>query len=324
MRIPLHYLNLMERDNPGCPIRRQAVPSFEELKRGGSEDPLSEESYSVTPALIRRHPNRAVFLVSSRCAMYCRFCNRKRMVGGDWDPQIYRRDSLEYIEKDEKIGEIILSGGDPFVLAPEELGLILAALRRMEKIKIIRVSTRLPVVFPQGFTKAHIREVKRYAPLWIVIHINHPREVTSEFLEIAKKLRQSGNMLVSQTVLLRNVNDCPHVLLKLFSMLVAAGIKPYYLFQLDEAPGTSHFKVQIARGVEIMRTLRGQASGLAMPQYALDIPRGLGKVPVDHVYVKEPGERKVLVESAMGSCGLYQNDGTESACMQCGICARNP
>ena len=156
--------------------------------------------------------------------------------------------------------------------------------------------------------------------MWIVIHINHPREVSPEFLEVVKKFRESGNMLISQTVLLRNINDCPHVLSKLFHMLVVAGIKPYYLFQLDDARGVSHFKVRLERGIEIMRILRKNASGLAMPQYTMDIPGGLGKVPLDYVYVKGRNRKNAHVESATGAAGIYLNDGKKSACMHCGIC----
>jgi len=233
---------------------------------------------------------------------------------------VYRKESLLRIEEDPDIQEIILSGGDPFMLSSREIGAILSQLRTMPHIETIRISTRMPVVFPQGFTEAHLKEIKKYAPLWIVIHINHPREVSPEFLEIARKIRESGNMLISQTVLLRNINDCPHVLSKLFHMLITAGIKPYYLFQLDDARGVSHFKVRLERGIEIMKTLRKTASGLAMPQYALNIPGGLGKVPFDYVYVKRRNRKNVPVESATGVEGKYLNDGKKSACMHCGIC----
>jgi lysine 2,3-aminomutase len=320
VRVPLFYLNLMDRNNPSCPIRQQAVPSVMEMDEGGHDDPLAENDFSITPALIKRHPNRAVFLVTSQCAMYCRFCNRKRLVGKGWSPETYRKESLRCIAKDPDIKEIIISGGDPLMLAPREIGTILSQLRNMPQIGTIRISTRMPVVFPQGITEEHLKEIKKYSPLWIVIHINHPREVSPEFLEVVRKIRESGNMLISQTVLLRNINDCPHVLSKLFHTLIAVGIKPYYLFQLDQARGVSHFKVRLERGVEIMRTLRKNASGLAMPQYALDIPGGLGKVPLDYAYVKGRNRNNIPVESATGAVGIYLNDGKKSACMHCGIC----
>ena len=320
VRVPLFYLNLMDRDNPSCPVRHQAVPSVLEMKENGQEDPLAENAFSITPALIKRHQNRAVFLATSQCAMYCRFCNRKRLVGRGWKPEIYREESLQRIEEDPDIREIIISGGDPFMLPSHEMSAILSRLRNMAHIETVRISTRMPVVFPAGITEAHLREIKRHAPLWIVIHINHPREISPEFLEVIKGIRESGNMLISQTVLLRNINDCPHVLSKLFHTLIAAGIKPYYLFQLDEAQGVSHFKVRLERGIEIMRILRKNASGLAMPQYALDIPGGLGKVPLDYVYVKKRNRKNVHVESPTGAAGLYFNDGKKSLCMNCGIC----
>jgi lysine 2,3-aminomutase len=310
----------MDRDNPSCPIRQQAVPSVLETKESGQDDPLAENVFSITPALIKRHANRAVFLVTSQCAMYCRFCNRKRLVGKDWAPEEYRAESLRRIEEDPDIREIIVSGGDPFMLDPHGIGTILSQLRNMPQIGTIRISTRMPVVFPEGVTEAHLKEIKKYSPLWIVIHINHPREVSPEFLEVVRKIRESGNMLISQTVLLRNINDCPYVLSKLFHMLVVAGIKPYYLFQLDEARGVAHFKVRLERGIEIMRILRKNASGLAMPQYAVDIPGGLGKIPFDYVYVKGRNRKNVPVESATGAVGIYLNDGKKSACMHCGIC----
>jgi lysine 2,3-aminomutase len=310
----------MDRDDPLCPIRQQAVPSVLEAQENGQSDPLGENLFSITPALIKRHPDRAVFLVTSQCAMYCRFCNRKRLVGKGEGPELYRKESLLRIEKDPDIREIIISGGDPFMLPPDDLGAILLQLRNVPRIGTIRISTRMPVVFPGGITEGHLREIKRHSPLWIVVHINHPREVSPEFLETVKRIRESGNMLISQTVLLRNINDCPHVLLKLFNMLVVAGIKPYYLFQLDDARGVSHFKVRLERGVEIMKTLRKNASGLAMPQYALDIPGGLGKIPLDYVYVKRRSKKNVSCESPTGAIGTYHNDGRKSACMNCGIC----
>ncbi len=320
LRIPLFYLNLMDRENPLCPIRQQAVPSVMEMEENGQKDPLAEINYSITPALIKRHPNRAVFLVTSQCAMYCRFCNRKRIVGKGWKPEKYREESLRRIEEDTGVKEIIMSGGDPFMLSPLGIGAILSRLRSMAHIETVRISTRMPVVFPMGVTEAHLRAMKKYAPLWVVIHINHPREISPEFLEVIRKIRESGNMVISQTVLLRNINDCPFVLSKLFHMLVAAGIKPYYLFQLDEAQGVSHFKVRLERGVDIMKTLRKNASGLAIPQYALDIPGGLGKVPLDYVYVKGRNGKNVIIESPSGAVGAYPNDGKKSVCTHCGIC----
>ena len=319
-RIPLFYLKLIETDNPFCPIRQQAVPSAEELQDRGSDDPLNERDISITPVLMRRYTGRAVFLISSECAMYCRFCNRKRMVGRGWDPGEFFEESFRYLSGDETIREIILSGGDPFMIPPDLLDKVLSRLRAMRHIKTIRISTRLPVVDPERMTGKHFKVLKKHEPLWIVIHINHPQEITPEFLENVKRFRSAGSAMVSQTVLLRNINDCEHILLKLFETLVSAGVKPYYLFQLDEVRGGQHFKVRLEKGVRIMKALRAKASGLAMPQYAVDLTGGLGKVPVDYAYLKARKGKKAYIEGMFGKTGTYVDDGDESRCKQCGLC----
>ncbi|MDD5243285.1 MAG: KamA family radical SAM protein [Syntrophorhabdaceae bacterium] len=320
LRIPLFYLKLMENNNPFCPIRRQAIPSTEELQDEGDDDPLKENDISITPVLMKRYPGRAVFLISSECAMYCRFCNRKRIVGKGWDPGEFFEESFKYLSSDTTIREIILSGGDPFMIQPGLLDDILSRLRTMQHIRTIRISTRMPIVDPVRMTEEHFRILKKHEPLWIVFHINHPLEVTLEFLENVKKFRNAGSAMISQTVLLRNINDCENILLKLFEALVAAGVKPYYLFQLDEVRGAQHFKVRLERGIRIMKALRAKASGLAMPQYAVDITGGLGKVPVDYVYLKGRKGKKVYMENLSGVTGAYTDDGQKSRCNKCGLC----
>ncbi|MHB8110407.1 MAG: KamA family radical SAM protein [Syntrophorhabdaceae bacterium] len=322
-RIPLHYLKLIDFENPVCPIKGQAIPSIEEINDTGTQDPLDEETISVTPILLKRHPDRCVFLVSSECAMYCRFCNRRRFAGKAFDPEPYLNESFAYIENDPNIKEVILSGGDPFMLDPGKLESIVTRLRSTRKELVIRLSTRLPIVYPQGFTAGHLKAVRKALPLWIVVHINHPREITEEFLEIIRSIREAGAGMVSQTVLLRNINDCPYVLLELFQKLISIGIKPYYLFQLDDVRGASHFKVKLARGREIMRYLYANASGLAIPRYALDIPGGLGKIPIDSDHVrKQKGTTIVRLISPNGMTGYYDDNGEDSTCMNCGICKR--
>lgn len=320
-KVPGFYLDLIDPENPLCPIKGQAFPSALEEREGGSEDPLGENGISLTPILLKRHPNRCVFLVSSECAMYCRFCNRKRFAGRGIDPRPFLEPSFKHIEDDPLITEVILSGGDPFMLNANELGPILQRLRSMKKVLTIRLSTRVPVVCPEGLTEPHLEAVKDASPLWVVIHINHPKEVTKEFLEAVSRIRMTGCSLISQTVLLRNINDCPHVLHDLFERLTTAGVKPYYLFQLDEVFGSSHFKVRLDRGREIMAFLRQHASGLALPRYVLDIPGGLGKVPVDEEHVRRiAGSTLVNLVSAAGVVGFYDDNGEESTCMDCGIC----
>ncbi len=320
--IPRYYLNLIDPTDPSCPIARQAIPSIDELSFGeGYEDPLSEESSSPVPGLVQRYPGRAVFLVTSSCAMYCRFCNRKRMAGKGPDLSRYREDVLRYLEDHEEIREVILSGGDPLTVGPGELAEILLRLRRTGHIRTIRLSTRLPVVFPEGVRPGHLRALRQAQPIWMVIHVNHPRELTPEALDVLARLRKAGAPVVSQTVLLRGVNDCPVTLLSLFESLVARGVKPYYLFQLDEVRGASHFKVPVGWGMEIMRFLRVHASGLAVPHYAIDLTGGLGKAPIEHRYIKGRKGTRLTVETPSGRRGVYLNSGKERDCGECGSCA---
>ncbi len=319
-RISEHYLSLIRKEDPlSCPMGRQAVPALDELDGSGDVDPLNEGESLLTPAFIKRYPGRGVFLVSAECAMYCRFCNRRRMVGKGWEPALFREETLRYLEGDKEIKEVILSGGDPFMLPADELAYIFMRLRRMGKT-VLRISTRIPVVYPEKLTKAYYEAVEEAAPLWIIIHINHPGEISPWFVETVKALRRAGATVVSQTVLLRNVNDCPHVLGRLFEDLVALGVKPYYLFQLDEVKGAGHFKVRLERGIEIMKALRRNVSGLAVPHYALDISGGLGKVPVDHQYIGEKNGKAVSVESPIAGFGTYEDNGIESNCAKCGVC----
>ncbi|MCX5813077.1 MAG: KamA family radical SAM protein [Proteobacteria bacterium] len=319
-RIPKFYLDLMEKDNPLCPIRKQSVPSKEELTGNGDTDPLNEKKISLTPSFFKRYQNRGVFLASSDCAMYCRFCNRRRLIGKKWDARLHWEETFQYLERDRETHEVIISGGDPFMLSSDELDYILSRLRSIRSIKNTRISTRMPVVYPEGLKQGHFDALKKSSPLWIVIHINHPREVSTDFIETVNRLRDAGNIIISQTVLLRGVNDCPHVLARLFENLVYCGVKPYYLFQLDEVRGAGHFKVKLKKGVEIMRYLRANNSGLAIPQYALDITGGLGKVSVDYKYIKKRRGNKVIVEGLSGKTGIYNDDAKQSICSKCNIC----
>jgi lysine 2,3-aminomutase len=319
VRISPFYANLIDRENPHCPIRLQACPSPEELREGGVADPLGETSIQMTPAFFMRYPKRGVFLVSGECAMYCRFCNRKRLVGREFRPQDFVEETLTYIDGNKELREIIVSGGDPLVLPPPDLRYVLERLKRMDHIKTIRVSTRVPVVCPELLDQ-HRETIKEHGPLWIVIHINHPREITPEFLRAVGHLHEARAHIVSQTVLLRGINDCHHILGKLFQTLVEAGVKPYYLFQLDDVHGAAHFKVRLEKGISIMRELRKSFTGIAIPQYALDITGGLGKVPLEGGYVRGREGDRVIMENLYGQLGSYLDNGQESRCLRCNIC----
>jgi lysine 2,3-aminomutase len=322
-KIPKFYLNLIEKDNPLCAIRKQSVPSIEELTANGDPDPLNEKDISVTPSFFKRYKSRGVFLASSDCAMYCRFCNRRRLIGKKWDARLHWESTFQYLESDSETHEIIISGGDPFTLSPDELDYILSRLRSIRNIKSTRISTRMPVVFPEGLAQGHFDALKKSSPLWIVIHINHPREISADFIKTINRLRSAGSIIISQTVLLRGVNDCPHILSRLFENLVYCGVKPYYLFQLDDVKGAEHFKVKLKKGVEIMRYLRANVSGLAMPQYALDITGGFGKVTVDYKYIKKRKGNMVVIEGLSGKTGIYNDNAKRSNCSGCNICKQD-
>lgn len=322
MKISEFYLGLLEKDNPACPLRKQSVPREAELARTGQIDPLNERSHFVTPAFIKKYPGRGVFLATSQCAMYCRFCNRRRFVGQGWDPRASWEESFSFMESDSSLREVIVSGGDPFTLPPKDLSYVFKRLRNISHIQVIRVSTRMPVVYPDGVSQNHLEAFERYSPLWVVIHINHPREISPSFIDAVKKLRRAGAAMVSQTVLLRGVNDCPHILLKLFETLVSLGIKPYYLFQLDEVTGAMHFKVSVDAGIRIMHFLREHGSGLAIPHYAIDITGGPGKVPVDYQYLKRREGSVLYLESPSGEGGRYADNGETGYCHGCGICGQ--
>lgn len=322
LKISFFYLNLIDRTNPECPIRRQCIPDIKELSQEGEADPLIEGRYSITPSFIKKYPGRGVFLTGSQCAVYCRFCNRKRLAGKDHGIKASHGDTFEYLKKDPSITEVIVSGGDPMMLSPDELDYILSIISSIDHIKTIRISSRVPVVYPEGITEGHLNAIKKISPLWFIIHINHPREITEEFLENIRMLKETGCILMSHTVLLRGVNDCPFILAELFQRLVIMGVKPYYLFQLDEVRGAMHFKVKIQRGIEIMKALRTNISGLAIPTYAIDITKGAGKVPVDYNYIKKSSGKKIYIEDFKGYKGVYMDDGQKSVCIRCGICKK--
>jgi lysine 2,3-aminomutase len=320
-RVPLFYAGLMERDNPACPIRLQALPSSFELRKTGTADPLGEGQIAVTPSFLKRYPGRGVFLVTAECAMYCRFCNRRRLVGKGFRPQDSREDTLSYLEGCDEIKEVILSGGDPLMCGEDELDYLLGRLRRIGRMEVVRVSTRAPVVFPEALDR-HLRAIKRHGPLWLIVHINHPREATPEFARAVRKAQEAGAIVTSQTVLLRRVNDCVHLLARLFEGLVRLGVRPYYLFQLDDVLGAAHFKVRLDTGMAIMRSLRRSVSGLAVPCYALDITAGLGKIPLEGGYIRGREGQRVRMENLYGETGFYTDDGEESTCNGCAVCRK--
>lgn len=284
-----HYLSLIDRDDPNCPIRRQVVPRIQEsqLSAGDLVDPLGEEQHEVAPDLIQRYPDRALLLVSDRCAVYCRFCTRSRMVGDGGGPRSRDRlqPALDYLAAHPAIRDVIISGGDPLVMATERLRSIVAAVRDIPSVSTIRIGTRVPVVIPQRITSELLEALRPYHPLWIMTHFNHPKELCERSRKACRDLVDAGFPVMNQTVLLKGVNDDPQVLEELFRGLVRERVRPYYLLQADPVKGTGHLRTPLQRGVEILRALQGRVSGIALPKLVVDTPGGFGKVPMVPNYV---------------------------------------
>jgi lysine 2,3-aminomutase len=280
MRITPYYMGLIE--NAGDPIWLQCVPDLQELEDDGQvADPLNEERLSPVPDLIHRYPDRVVLLVSSRCAVYCRFCMRKRMVGCLRNMTGKEIDAaLDYIAETPSIRDVILSGGDPLLLADAELEEILARLRKIPHVEIVRIGTRVPATLPERITARLCRMLKRHHPLYINTHFNHPREITGKSALACARMAEAGIPLGNQTVLMKGVNDDPEVMKRLMQKLLAIRVRPYYIHQMDLVKGTGHFRTRVEQGIRIMEGLRGHTSGMANPYYVIDAPGGKGKVPV--------------------------------------------
>jgi lysine 2,3-aminomutase len=281
LRITPHYLNLIE--HPGDPIWRQSVPDRCELAVDGlPEDSLNEEAFSPVPAVVHRYPDRALLLVSGQCAGYCRFCTRKSRVGTSAlafsRGQVFA--GIDYLAASPGIRDVILTGGDPLLLDDDRLEEILSRLGKIPHVEMIRIGSRIPVTLPERITPQLCQLLAEYHPLYLNTHFNHPRELTPESRDACQRLAEVGIPLGNQTVLLRGVNDDPGVMNELCRGLLTMRVRPYYLHHLDQARGTAHFRVQVERGLEIIAAMRGQVSGLGIPQYVVDPPDGRGKVPL--------------------------------------------
>jgi len=309
MRINPYFANLIE--FPGDPIWKQAVPDIMELHDNVCiPDPLGEENLSPVPNLVHKYPDRVLFLVSNQCAMYCRFCTRKRKVGTTKMQISHETISagISYIENHPEVREVLLSGGDPLLLSDEHLADILTRLRRIPSVEVIRIGSRVPSVLPMRITAELVNILKQFHPLYINTHFNHPREITAEAAEACNRLADAGIPLGCQTVLLRGVNDNQQVLKTLFRALLRIRVRPYYLFQADLTKGTNHFRTSTGEGIEIMRQLYGHLSGMAVPRYALDAPGGKGKIPLTPDYILQRGEQLVF-HNYQGTVCTYPETG---------------
>ncbi len=285
-----HFFNLIDPEDPDCPVRRQVIPRIEEsdVAPGESPDPVGEESTMPVPGIVHRYPDRVLFLVTDRCAAYCRYCTRSRLVSNaqayDFHPELEK--GLAYIAAHPEIRDVLISGGDPLLLSDAKLDQLLGRLRAIPHVEFIRIGSRIPVFLPQRVTEGLCDALKRHGPVWLSIHVNHPKEVTAELAAACERLAFAGVPLGNQSVLLRGVNDDEEVMRALLHRLLMIRVRPYYLYACDLIEGSSHLRVPVERGIEIIRSLRGHTTGYAVPQFVIDAPGGGGKVPVNPAYVQ--------------------------------------
>ena len=306
---------LIDPDDPADPIARQFLPSEAELElaAGESADPIGDVAHSPAPGIVHRYPDRVLLMLTHACATYCRFCFRRESVGpggaGTLAPEALDG-ALAYIASDPQIWEVILTGGDPLALSPRRLGEAMARLSRIDHVKIVRLHTRVPAVDPGRITDELVEALKASGKAtYVALHANHPRELTPAARAACARLIDAGVPMVSQSVLLRGVNDDPRVLGTLMRAFVETRIKPYYLHHGDLAPGTAHLRTNLAEGQALMRALRGDYSGLCQPTYVLDIPGGAGKAPVGPGYLVDDGDGRFKVEDPWGGVSLYPPTG---------------
>jgi lysine 2,3-aminomutase len=296
-----YYASLMDPDDPDCPVRRQVVPRIQEMQDElGVWDPLKEEDHSPVENLIHVYPDRVAFCVSSLCATFCRFCLRKRMVDtrGCGIEQDNLEEGLDYLRRTPGIRDVLLTGGDPLLLPDERIEEIVARVHEIPHVELVRIGSRTPCTLPMRVTEELCSRLARYQPFWINTHFNHPRELTPEAVAACGRIVDHGIPMGNQTVLLKGINDDAAVLKELGEKLIAARVRPYYLYQCQVLKGTAHFRVQIEKGIQLMRALRGRTSGFAIPQYVLDTP--YGKVPLNYQYLRERDGDEVVLETFSG------------------------
>lgn len=309
MAITPYYASLIDPADPDDPIRKQAVPSILETRPDPNDlaDPLGEMADSPVEHIVHRYPDRVLLLVTMQCSMYCRHCTRRRVVGEE-DCAISDaalQQAIDYIRAHEEIRDVLISGGDPLTMGTARLERILSALRSIEHVEILRIGTRVPVVMPMRITSELTDMLKRYHPIWINTHFNHPRELTPEAARACAAIVDAGIPLGNQTVLLKGVNDNAETMKRLLLGLVKMRVRPYYLYQCDLSCGIGHFRTRVETGIEIMHQLTGNISGYALPKYVIDAPGGGGKIPVGYDYVVSKDDREVVLENYRGLTYRY-------------------
>jgi lysine 2,3-aminomutase len=305
-----YYISLIDPNDPNDPIRKQVVPQAEELLpfTAMMEDSLAEDQHSPVPGLVHRYPDRVLMLVTTQCASYCRYCTRSRIVGNP-SATFSRAEfemQIDYLKRTPQVRDVLLSGGDPLVLAPKILEEILRRLREIPHIEIVRIGSRVPVFMPMRVTEELTDMLQKYHPLWMNIHVNHPNELTAELDEACDRLTRAGIPLGNQAVLLAGVNDNVHIQRELVQGLVRMRVRPYYLYQCDLVEGAGHFRTPVAKGIEIMEGLRGHTSGYAVHSYIVDAPGGGGKIPVTPNYLLSMSDHKIVLRNFEGFITTYE------------------
>ena len=325
MAITPYYAALMDKKDKNCPVRMQAIPRGLELLDDPSDlsDPLHEDVDSPVPGLTHRYPDRVLLLVTNICSMNCRHCTRRRFVGfEDTNMSSSNLDrAIEYIRKTREVRDVLISGGDPFVLNDQMLEGIIKKIRAIDHVEIIRIGTRTPVVMPMRITDSLVNMLKKYHPIYVNTHYNPPKEMTAEAREACRKLADAGIPVGNQSVLLKGINDCPQTMKRLVHELLMARVKPYYIYQCDLSKGISHFRTTVSKGIEIIENLRGHTTGMAVPTFVVDAPGGGGKTPVMPNYLISMSDKRVVLRNYEGVITTYtEPTGYVSSCDGCEYC----
>lgn len=309
MAITPYYLSLIDPEDPNDPVRKQSIPSAKELHRAKADldDPLHEDSDSPVPGLTHRYPDRVLLLITDQCSMYCRHCTRRRFAGQkDASSPMERIDAaIDYIARTPQVRDVLLSGGDALLVGDDRLEYIISKLRAIPHVEVIRIGSRVPVVCPQRITPELVNMLRKYHPVWLNTHFNHPQEVTEESKAACARMADAGIPLGNQSVLLAGVNDCTHVMKKLVHELVKMRVRPYYIYQCDLSTGIEHFRTPVSKGIEIIENLRGHTSGYAVPTFVVDAPGGGGKTPVMPNYVISQSPSRVVLRNYEGVITTY-------------------
>lgn len=324
MAITPYYLSLINPDDLDDPIRKQAIPTENELYYAAEDlrDPLHEEVDSPCLGLTHRYPDRVLLLVTNQCSMYCRHCTRRRFAGQK-DTALSKAQidkGIDYIRKHREVRDVLISGGDPLVLSDDMIEYVLSSVRSIEHVEIIRIGSRVPCVMPQRITPELCNILKNYHPLWVNVQFNHPNEITSESIAACARLIDSGIPLNNQSVLLAGVNDCVHVMRDLVRQLVKIRVRPYYIYQCDLSLGLSHFRTSVGKGMEIIEGLQGHTTGFAVPVYVIDAPNGGGKIPIMPNHIVSQGHNKYVIRNFEGKIITYTEPSNYVPNCKCDVC----